>query len=208
MPIGSASGPIRGMATIEPLFLKPPCGIHVEKRAAARSARQLLGEGWSLQELRDEWHFRTAELATTGVTARELADAGVPTREIAACAQYSADEKREAGASALEMMGAGYSAASLVRAGYTPRAFRFAGMSAGAIRSLGFSEEEMLRDGVVGSSDESAYMHPPPRRPTSAASSRSRMRRSGSQAQRPHTALAAHRVAPAAASAPELALTQ
>ena len=160
----SASGPVRGLQTLEPYML-PPCGIRIDRKVPPRSAGELLAEGLTPRQLREEWGFRAVELARSGVSARDLMDAGVPTSEIANVSKYTLVERRDAGCTAFQLMGAGLRADQLKRAGYGPSDFLAAGLSTGAVRALGFSVEDMeLADS----------MPPPP--PTSSSRRRARAR--------------------------------
>ena len=159
MPAGTASGPVRGLATLEP-FALPPCGIHVDKpRGRARTASELREQGCTPAELRMEWGFSAFELARAGLTALEQRSAGVPTREIAYCRRYTASQCREAGCTALDMFAARFSVSKLLEAGFTPADFVRAGLTTAAIRALGFSEAQMAE---AGAADAPAFMAPPP----------------------------------------------
>ena len=63
MPCGSASGPVRGLAILEP-FSQPPCGAGAERiPKRSRTARELRDQGCTPYELRIEWGFSAGELA-------------------------------------------------------------------------------------------------------------------------------------------------
>ena len=165
------SGPIRGMQRLEPLFMRPPCGIHVDQRQKGRSCRDLLHEGCTHFELRYNWGFSALELAGAGLSASEQAEVSVPTREIASTGRYRAEECRLAGCTVMDMLSTTkYTPSMLIAAGYGPRDFRAAGLTAGAIRSLGFSRTQLIEAGI--DAGDTAYMRPPPRNASSSRSSR------------------------------------
>ena len=155
------SGPIRGLARLEP-FSKPPCGINVGRKAVARTCRELLNEGCSPGELRVDWGFSATEMSRAGLRAWELIEAGVTTREVAGCGWYKPAELHQAGCSALDLLGSGrYSVTSIARAGFGPRDFVAAGVHPSAMSSLGFSQEQCLQVGVTADG-AGAHMLPPP----------------------------------------------
>lgn len=156
-----SSGPVRGLATLDP-FMSPPCGSMTDRYKAttrARSARELQEQGCTLQELRELWGFSALELAQAGLSAVELREAGVPTREIANCGRFNASQCREAGCSVLDLMSGRFAMAALLDAGFGPADFRRAGLSTGAIRGLGFFSEAQILE--AGAGDQPVYMRPP-----------------------------------------------
>jgi hypothetical protein len=168
----------------------PPCGIGADRRTPARSARDLLAEGCSPEDLRIFWGFSGVELARAGLSAKQLVQAGVSTQEIAGTGKFSVGECRECGCTALDVLGSGRYAVRTLATTYGPDDFARAGLTPGAIRGLGYTRDEIQRAGLA---DVPSYMQPPPR-PTSARPSSGRMRTapgrrsSAPVVERPHTA--------------------
>jgi hypothetical protein len=150
MPQGTAfnfySGPIRGYSRMDPLFLRPPCGIQadLEQKVTPPSASEYLRDGATPDVLR-EAGFTARELAMSGVSAQVLRQAGYPTLQIANSRRYGADDLRAAGVPLIECLGAGVSIPELVRSGYSELEWAAAGVSPAAIKKLGLQDARAPR---------------------------------------------------------------
>lgn len=181
----SSSGPIRGMHRIEPLFIRPPCGIQPDLEVVRRppSASQWMQDGATVAQLRDAG-FTVAELATAGVTALVLRQGGYPTSAIAMSRRYGAVDLRLAGVPLIQCLGAGVPAQELVRVGYTARDFGEAGVRRPALVALGFQTEEAGAHGHVQAPPRGSMGDSSSNRPATA----SRRRPQTAPVRRPQTA--------------------
>ena len=145
MPAGTTfnhvSGPIRGMHRIEPLFLRPPCGIRADLIVvrAPTPASAYLQDGVPVDQLR-EAGFTPAELANAGVSAPDLRQAGYTTQQIANTRSFNGVQLRAAGVPLIECLGAGLSGPELIVAGYSASEWEQAGVTGSALHDLGFGE--------------------------------------------------------------------
>ncbi len=130
---------IRGLQRLEPLFMRPPCGIRTDLDrdggSRARTAHDYIMAGATAAELSDAG-FTARELALAHVSAVELRALGFFPSVIASTKKYSPAELRQAGCSVLDLLGNGVPAHKLVAAGYDAADLARAGIGAAVVQDL------------------------------------------------------------------------